>query len=93
MLEHFHVARPNASHGKNVYSTQTAEKSILWFKVRAKGTLGHMSMPPAADNSVLRMNKVVEKLGNCRSKTMLVPTVTHAFGTSASNRIVEDFLT
>ncbi|MDI6904207.1 MAG: M20/M25/M40 family metallo-hydrolase [Candidatus Bathyarchaeia archaeon] len=61
--------------GKDIYTIQTAEKGILWFKVKAKGRPGHGSVPGAADNAILRMNKVVEKLGNHRSKISLVPTV------------------
>ena len=61
--------------GKNIYTIQTAEKGILWLKVKAKGRPGHGSVPGAADNAILRMNKVVEKLGNHRSKISLAPTV------------------
>ena len=60
---------------KNIYTIQTAEKGILWFKVKAKGRPGHGSMPGAADNAILRMNKIVEKLGNYRAKMTVVPTV------------------
>lgn len=60
---------------KNIYTIQTSEKGILWFKVKAKGRPGHGSVPGAADNAILRMNKVVEKLGNYRAKILLVPTV------------------
>jgi acetylornithine deacetylase/succinyl-diaminopimelate desuccinylase-like protein len=59
---------------RNLYTVQTAEKGILWFKVRAKGTPGHASMPNAADNAIIRMKKVIEKLGNYRSQVLLVPT-------------------
>jgi acetylornithine deacetylase/succinyl-diaminopimelate desuccinylase-like protein len=61
--------------GKNVFTIQTAEKGILWFKVKAKGRPGHGSVPGAADNAIMRMNKVVEKLGNHRAEIVLVPTV------------------
>jgi len=61
--------------GKNLYTVQTAEKGILWFKVRAKGRPGHGSVPGVADNAILLMNKVIERLGNYRSKIVLVPTV------------------
>jgi len=61
--------------GKNVYTIQTAEKGILWFKIKAKGTPGHGSVPGGADNAILRMNRVIEKLGNYRSRIVLVPTV------------------
>jgi len=59
----------------NVFTVQTAEKGILWFKVKAKGTPGHGSMPNVADNAIMRMNKVIDKLGNYRSQVSLVPTV------------------
>jgi len=61
--------------GKNFFTIQTAEKGILWFKIRARGRPGHGSIPGAADNAIMRMNKVVEKLGNHRSKIILIPTV------------------
>jgi acetylornithine deacetylase/succinyl-diaminopimelate desuccinylase-like protein len=59
----------------NVFTVQTAEKGILWFKVKAKGVPGHGSMPNVADNAIMRMNKVIGKLGNYRAKVSLVPTV------------------
>jgi acetylornithine deacetylase/succinyl-diaminopimelate desuccinylase-like protein len=61
--------------GKNVYTVQTAEKGILWFKVKAKGVPGHGSVPGAADNAIMRMNRVVEKLGTYRPNILLVPAV------------------
>jgi len=61
--------------GKNIFTIQTAEKGILWLKVTAKGKPGHGSVPGVADNAILRMNKIVEKLGNYRSRISLVPTV------------------
>jgi len=59
----------------NVFTVQTAEKGILWFKVKAKGTPGHGSMPNMADNAIMRMNKVIAKLGNYQSQVSLVTTV------------------
>jgi acetylornithine deacetylase/succinyl-diaminopimelate desuccinylase-like protein len=61
--------------GKNMFTINTAEKGILWFRVKATGTPGHGSVPGAADNAILRMNKVVEILSHHRSKISLVPTV------------------
>jgi acetylornithine deacetylase/succinyl-diaminopimelate desuccinylase-like protein len=63
------------ANGKNVFTINTAEKGILWFKVKAGGTPGHGSVPGAADNAILRMNRVVEKLGSYRSRVSLVQTV------------------
>lgn len=61
--------------GKNVYTIATAEKGILWFRVKAKGTPGHGSTPNLADNAIMRMNKVIEKLGSYRSEVLFVSTV------------------
>ena len=63
----------------NVFTVQTAEKGIIWFKVKAKGAPGHGSMPNIADNAIMRMNRVVEKLGNYPSHVSLVPTVKKFF--------------
>jgi len=59
----------------NVYPIQTAEKGILWFKVKAKGTPGHGSTPNMADNAIVRINKVIEKLGSYQPPTTYVPTL------------------
>ncbi|MDR0374067.1 MAG: M20/M25/M40 family metallo-hydrolase [Nitrososphaerota archaeon] len=61
--------------GKNVYPIQTAEKGILWFKIKAKGTPGHGSTPNMADNAIERMNKILTKLGNYQPQTIYVPTL------------------
>jgi acetylornithine deacetylase/succinyl-diaminopimelate desuccinylase-like protein len=58
-----------------VFPVQTAEKGILWLKVKAKGTPGHGSTPNMADNAVLRMNKVIDKLANYKPQTIYVPTL------------------
>ncbi len=59
----------------NVYPVQTAEKGILWFKIKAKGTPGHGSTPNTADNAIVRMNKVITKLGEYQPETVYVPTL------------------
>ena len=61
--------------GKSIFTVNTAEKGILWFKIKAKGKPGHGSVPGGADNAILRMNKVIEKLGNYRAEMTLIPTV------------------
>jgi acetylornithine deacetylase/succinyl-diaminopimelate desuccinylase-like protein len=59
----------------NVYPVQTAEKGILWFKIKAKGTPGHGSTPNMADNAIVRMNKVITKIGEYQPETVYVPTL------------------
>ena len=79
--------------GKSIYTIQTAEKGILWLKIKAKGKPGHGSVPGVADNAILRMNKVVEKLGNYRSKISLVPTVRQFLsGIAKENKLAQQVL-
>ena len=54
---------------------QTAEKGILWLKIKAKGTPGHGSTPNTADNAIMRIYKVIDKLGNYQPETMYIPTL------------------
>ncbi|MEM3626400.1 MAG: M20/M25/M40 family metallo-hydrolase [Candidatus Bathyarchaeia archaeon] len=61
--------------GKNLFTIQTAEKGALWFKVKARGIPGHGSMPGAADNAIIRMGKVLEKIGSYHPKIILTPIV------------------
>ncbi len=67
------LALPRKS--SNIYPVQTAEKGILWFKIKAKGTPGHGSTPNMADNAIVRMNKVIEKIVNYQPPTIYVPTL------------------
>lgn len=64
----------------NVYPVQTAEKGILWFKIKAKGTPGHGSTPNMADNAIVHMNKVITKLGEYQPETVYVPTLKQFLG-------------
>lgn len=59
----------------NVYPIQTAEKGILWLKIKAKGSPGHGSMPNTADNAILRISKVIAKLDAYKPQTVYVPTL------------------
>jgi acetylornithine deacetylase/succinyl-diaminopimelate desuccinylase-like protein len=80
--------------GKNVFTIQTAEKGILWFKVKAKGRPGHGSVPGAADNAILRMNKVIDILGDYRAKMTVVPTVKQFLdGIAKENKVAQEALT
>jgi acetylornithine deacetylase/succinyl-diaminopimelate desuccinylase-like protein len=60
---------------KNLFTINVAEKGLLWFRVRAGGFPGHGSVPSAADNAVMRMNRVVDCLGNYRAGVRFVPAV------------------
>jgi acetylornithine deacetylase/succinyl-diaminopimelate desuccinylase-like protein len=59
----------------NVYPIQAAEKGILWFKIKAKGAPGHGSTPNMADNAILRMNKVINRLSIYQPETLYIPTL------------------
>ncbi len=59
----------------NVYPVQTAEKGILWLRIKAKGTPGHGSTPNMADNAIVRINKVITRIGKYQPETFYVPTL------------------
>ena len=59
----------------NVYPVQSAEKGILWFRVKAKGKPGHGSIPNIADNAIERINRVITKLGSYQPEIVFVPTL------------------
>lgn len=73
---------------RNVYTVQTAEKGILWLKIKAKGVPGHGSTPDAADNAIIRMSKVIEKLINFHTPILIVPTVKRFLNEIASDDVV-----
>lgn len=60
---------------KSVFTVNTAEKGLMWFRVKAKGIPGHGSVPDAADNAILRINKVIAKLSEYQGEIQLAPTV------------------
>ncbi len=68
----------------NVYTVQTAEKGILWLRIRAKGTPGHGSIPDEGDNAIIRMNKVISKLESYDPPIVIVFALDHFLTTIAS---------
>jgi acetylornithine deacetylase/succinyl-diaminopimelate desuccinylase-like protein len=63
-----------ATTGRTLFTVSTAEKGLMWLRVKAKGTPGHGSIPEAADNAIVRMNKVLSRLVAFQPKVDLVPT-------------------
>ncbi|MGE5560575.1 MAG: M20/M25/M40 family metallo-hydrolase [Chloroflexota bacterium] len=60
---------------KLYYTYQTGEKSVCWFRLTAKGTAGHASVP-LPDNPVVVLAETVGKLGRARLPLHITPTVT-----------------
>ncbi|MFQ5911528.1 MAG: M20/M25/M40 family metallo-hydrolase, partial [Thermoplasmata archaeon] len=61
--------------GKHVFLVQTAEKGIMWMRIRARGSPGHASMPGIGDNAILRMASVIQHLGTHRTPIKVIPVV------------------
>lgn len=62
--------------GNQQYFTyQTGEKSVCWFRLVAKGTAGHASVP-LPDNAVVVLAETVAKLGRARLPIHITPTMT-----------------
>jgi acetylornithine deacetylase/succinyl-diaminopimelate desuccinylase-like protein len=69
----------------HVFPIQTAEKGILWFKIKAQGTPGHGSTPNMADNAIARINKVITILSSYQPPTIFVPTLREFLTQMAEN--------
>jgi len=61
--------------GKQYFTYQTGEKSVCWFRLTARGTAGHASVP-LPDNPVVVLSETVAKLGRARLPIHITPTVT-----------------
>ena len=51
---------------RRLYGVCCAEKGTFRFAVRTRGRAGHASIPALADNALLRLAPLVEKLGSAR---------------------------
>lgn len=51
--------------GMDLFPIQVAEKGVTWFKLTARGTSGHGSMP-ISDNAVAKLARAVDLLGTHR---------------------------
>ncbi len=49
--------------GRPLYGVCTAEKGVFRFTITTHGTAGHASMPNIADNALLKLAPLVERLG------------------------------
>jgi acetylornithine deacetylase/succinyl-diaminopimelate desuccinylase-like protein len=52
--------------GERLYGVCTAEKGVFRFTLTTRGAAGHASMPNVADNALLKLTPLVEKLGSRR---------------------------
>jgi acetylornithine deacetylase/succinyl-diaminopimelate desuccinylase-like protein len=59
----------------NIFTINTAEKGIIWFKIKARGRPGHGSVPNTAVNAITPINKAIEVLGNYKPTPMFIPSV------------------
>jgi acetylornithine deacetylase/succinyl-diaminopimelate desuccinylase-like protein len=64
-----------AAGNTNTYTVNTAEKGLLWLRIKAAGVPGHGSTPNVADNAILRMSNVIEQLNAYSAPVSLVPAV------------------
>jgi len=51
---------------RRLYGVCCAEKGTFRFAVRTRGKAGHASVPGVADNALLKLAPVIEKLGSTR---------------------------
>jgi len=58
---------------KYVFTVQTAEKEVMWMKIRAGGSPGYGSILGVADNAVLRMAEVARGSGHTGQRSKSCP--------------------
>ncbi|HDI75340.1 MAG TPA: M20/M25/M40 family metallo-hydrolase [Thermoprotei archaeon] len=58
--------------GKPVFTVQTAEKGVYWFKLKFKGKPGHGSMPGTGDNAIVKTAQAAKRISEW--KAPIVPT-------------------
>jgi acetylornithine deacetylase/succinyl-diaminopimelate desuccinylase-like protein len=59
--------------GRRIYPVQVAEKGQAWMRLTASGRAGHGSMM-ATDNPVVKMSRVLARIGSHRFPTQLLPS-------------------
>lgn len=60
---------------KHIFLIQTAEKGIVWIKIKAGGIPAHGSMPGIGDNAILRMMNTINKIMSHRPPVKIIPVV------------------
>ena len=51
--------------GKRIYMVMTAEKGLVWLRMKARGQAGHGSMP-IHESAVVKLARAVERVGSVR---------------------------
>jgi acetylornithine deacetylase/succinyl-diaminopimelate desuccinylase-like protein len=74
--------------GRRYLTVQTAEKGLARFTLRARGEVGHASMP-RADNAVVRLAEAVASIGRARLPAHLTPTMRAFLETVAATQLPE----
>jgi acetylornithine deacetylase/succinyl-diaminopimelate desuccinylase-like protein len=60
---------------KHIFLIQTAEKGIVWIKIKAGGVPAHGSMPGIGDNAILRMMNTINRIMSRKPPIMIIPVV------------------
>lgn len=66
---------PIIINGKMVYFLQVGEKGTAWCTLKTHGVSGHGSLPTLADNAVVKMADVINRLHNYLPEVVLIPEV------------------
>jgi len=62
---------------KSLFTVQTAEKGVYWFKLKLKGEPGHASIPGAGRNAVVGAAEAVKRISTYKPRVTPTP---HAAG-------------
>jgi acetylornithine deacetylase/succinyl-diaminopimelate desuccinylase-like protein len=61
--------------GRKIYLLQTGEKGPCWSRLKAHGISGHGSRPTLAENAVVKMAQVIDRLGAYQPEIRVIPEV------------------
>lgn len=67
------------ANGKAFYICATAEKLTAPLRLRVRGRSGHASMPGIADNALIKMAPLIERLARHRPEPELIPELEEFF--------------
>jgi len=83
-----------------VFTVQTAEKGVYWFKLKVKGKPGHASIPASGENAITIMSDIIREIKKNKPRIhitkpvkMMINTLAKASGKTLSAKLLLNPLT
>ena len=78
---------------KTHYLVQVAEKGVYWLRLRTKGISAHSSMPGVGENALLKMTRILERIGRYKAPVVMLEVTREFFSKLAGGGIKSWMLT